>query len=592
MNERELSSLIWSLKYRLRGERRIVDTFRRVASAAASVEADRPRWTETYLTLLESGQFIPGGRILANAGDREGETLCNCFVSGEVSPSRDALMDHFRDVAYTLASGGGVGLDASPLGPKGTSDAHGRPHTDPLAYLRLLNAAAEAFPAGRRRHGALMASLSCRHPDINSFVSAQGPDLSHFALSVQITDEFLKAAIADRRWRLRHPEGGGAWIRARDLLTQIASCARRTGAPGLLFIDRINDDNTLWWRERLTTANPCGEAPMPAHGACTLGSLNLCTFVLDPLGPAPQIDWPGLKSASSLAIRFLDAILDLTSFPLAAQRDEAIRTRRVGLGVTGLGDALVFLGASYSSSHARRLAQDMLRVIRNSSYEASVDLGMEKGSFPELDREKFLQGPFTRRLPESIRQSIRRDGLRNGRLLAIAPAGSISLLAGGVSSGIEPVFASVTRRHLRDSHGTIHSIDIPSVSLSRWRELRGGTVPPPPCFVTVEDITPADQLAMQAAIQPFIDGAVSKTINLPRSATDQDVENLILEASRLEIKGCAFFSPDASNDNVLGSAERFHSQNTLSIQSGKTIPVHDCSTRATGRRATFTGKGD
>ncbi|MBU6320202.1 MAG: adenosylcobalamin-dependent ribonucleoside-diphosphate reductase [Alphaproteobacteria bacterium] len=572
MNARELSSLIWSLKYRLRGERRIADTFRRVAGAVASAEADRPRWTEAYLALLESGQFIPGGRILANAGDREGETLCNCFVSGEVSPSLETLMEHLRDVTSTLASGGGVGADVSPLGPKGTTDSRGRPHTDPLSYLRLLNSAAEAFPAGRRRHGALMASLSCRHPDIEAFVSAQGPDLSHFALSVQISDEFMNAAIADRRWRLRHPEGGGAWIRARDLLTQIASCARRTGTPGVLFIDRINDDNTLWWRERLTTTNPCGEAPMPAHGACTLGSLNLCAFVIDPFGPAPQIDWPGLESASAAAIRFLDAVLDLTPYPLPAQRDEASAVRRVGLGVTGLGDALVLLGVSYSSSHGRHLAQEIMKAIRDFAYKASVDLGVEKGSFPALDRNKFLQGGFARRLPETIRQSIRRYGLRNGRLLAIAPAGSISLLAGGVSSGIEPIFAAVTRRHLRDLRGEPQSIDIHSVSLSKWRETTGETGAVPPFFLTANEISPMDQLAMQAAVQPLVDGAVSKTVTLPQSATDMDVEGLILEASRLEIKGCSFFSPGASNDNFLSASERSCADTSARTRSDSNSP--------------------
>lgn len=555
MDARDVSNLIWSLKYRARGEGRLIDTFERVASAVASVEDDRSRWMNTYLTLLETGRFLPGGRILANAGLRHAGTLCNCFVSGDIKPSVSALFHHLEECVETLRSGGGVGLDASPLPPRMATSSDDRgASTDPVAYLRLLNAAAEAFPGRRNRRGAFMATLSCRHPDVQAFVTEPVSHLGRLARSVQMTDDFFAAVASNARWRLRHASGGGVWIRARTLLGLIARQALDCGSPGLLFVDRINEDNTLWWCERITTANPCGEAPMPAHGACALGSVNLCAFVLDPFTSRARLDREALEETTRHAVRFLDAVIDIASFPLPEQKAEALDTRRIGLGLTGLGDALVRLGRRYSHQEGRDLASEVVCTLRDAAYSASIALAAEKGSFPRLQREKFLQGRFARRLPRPIRDAIRSQGLRNARLMSIAPAGSISLLAGGVSSGLEPIHAETIYRNLLMEDGRTQTLEIGSPSLSLWRTDGACGASRPPAFLTADEISPLDQLAMQAALQPFVDGAISKTVMLPPSTTVSEVEDMILAADRLRVKGCTFFSPGTSRSCVLSLA--------------------------------------
>jgi ribonucleoside-diphosphate reductase alpha chain len=570
-----ISRLVWQAKYRWDTEPDVVATWRRVARAVARAEpSGRERREVEFEGLLRDFRFLPGGRILAGAGTDRRVTLFNCFVMGTVPDTLEGIFESLKEGALTMQRGGGVGYDFSTLRPAGTvARATGSIASGPVSFMRIWDAMCATMLSTGARRGAMMATLRCDHPDIEAFIDAkrEAGALRHFNLSVQVTDELMAAVAGDRDWPLVFPAGDGdgsvirhRWgdtggevdcgvvrvVRARELWDRLLRAAYDSAEPGVLFVDQINRENNLYWREHLTATNPCGEIPLPAYGACNLGSLNLVRFVIEPFEPGARLDMDGLRDAARLAVRFLDDIIDVSEFPLPAQAAAARATRRIGLGLTGLADALAMLGHRYDSWTARGVAEDVARTVALAAIEASIDLAAERGTFPAFEREPFLAGRFVGRLPATLRARIARDGIRNSHLLAMAPAGTISLLAGNVSSGIEPIFALESERRVLGTDGRYATHRVRDHAAALWHALHPGEAPPP-ALVTATDIGGRAHLAMQAALQPWVDNAISKTINVPADLPYSEFRDLYEVAYRSGLKGCTVYRPTAVRGAVL-----------------------------------------
>jgi ribonucleoside-diphosphate reductase alpha chain len=415
----------------------------------------------------------------------------------------------------------------------------------------------ETLLATGRRRGAMMGTLRCDHPDIEEFVDAkrEARVLQNFNLSVLVTDEFLRAVDQGRDWTLAYPQSAAAVaqtsIPARRLWRRIVESALETAEPGVLFIDTINRENNLRYCETISATNPCGEVPLPPYGACDLGSINLAAAVSAPFSDAAAIDHNQLEQLSGIAVRFLDNVIDVSRFPLQKQAEQARRTRRIGLGITGLGDALAMLGLRYDSAVARNAATEMMRTIRDSAYRASIELAAEKGAFRDYDAGQYCESPFIERLPTELRKLLQRHGIRNSHLLSIAPAGTISLLAGNLSSGVEPIYALEAERTIRSAGKTLHDIVVDDFAFRRWRAKRGTGCALPESFVTSNAISGDAHLAMQASLQPYIDNAISKTITLSPRATVDTVDDIFRRAHHAGIKGCTVFRPGSMRGEVI-----------------------------------------
>jgi ribonucleoside-diphosphate reductase alpha chain len=427
------------------------------------------------------------------------------------------------------------------------------------------------------RRGAMMATLRCDHPDIEEFITAkQRPgQLRRFNLSIQVSDSFMMAMRSDSEWPLVFPaaaldeedgeivlrEWPGAAgpvacrvmrrIRARALWDLILCSTYEYSEPGALFIDRINQFNNLWYRERISATNPCGEIPLPPYGACDLGSLNLARFVRSPFTRDAQIDMAALREAAHVAVRLLDNVIDVSRYPLPQQAESGRGSRRIGLGITGLADALVMLGLDYGSDQACATAVDVMLLICHTAYRASIELAREKGPFPYFERDKYLYGPFIRSLPQDIRAGIAATGIRNSHLIAIAPTGTISLLAGNVSSGIEPIFAASYIRKVLTGRGTTEEFTLTDHALALWHTMNKTTREPPNSFVTANELPIRAHLDMQAALQPYVDNAISKTINVPTDCSFTDFRQVYDLAYDKGLKGCTTFRPNPVTGTVL-----------------------------------------
>jgi ribonucleoside-diphosphate reductase alpha chain len=571
----ELSHFLWETRYRdadaRPAENGIEDTWKRVAQAVAAIEKTPAEWSERFLALLRGFRFLPGGRILAGAGTTHVVTPFNCFVMGLIDDSIEGIFEALKEGAITMQHGGGVGYDFSTLRPRGSrAPTTGMVASGPVSFMRVWDAMCATILSTGARRGAMMATLRCDHPDVEEFIDAKlAPEaLRHFNLSVQVTDAFMQAVTDDAEWALVFPEreqadpgggkvarverlwsGGGAplscrvhkILRARDLWARIGRSAYASAEPGVLFIDRINASNNLGYCEHLSATNPCGEVPLPPYGACNLGSLNLTSFVHDAFTPAARIDLEAIHDTAWVAVRFLDDVIEIAKFPLFRQREQARRSRRIGLGITGLADALAMLSLRYDSKAAREAAARIMRTIRDAAYEASVELARERGPFPSFDAEKYLQRPFICALPDALRSAIARYGIRNSHLVAIAPAGTISLLANNVSSGIEPIFGIETLRRVMHPDGTYRNFQTTDFAYAAWRSRQPTCLPLPDVFVAADAVGPRDHLLMQAELQPFVDGAISKTIALQRDLPGSDVSSIFEMAYGLRLKGCTVF---------------------------------------------------
>ena len=557
-----ISQQIWDMKYRLKSpsgeaiDRTIDETWRRIADALAAPEDEdiRAAWAEKFHSAMADFRFLPAGRIIAGAGTDRDVTLFNCFVMGTIPDDMSGIFTHLREAALTMQQGGGIGYDFSTLRPKGApvrgvgADASG-----PLSFMDVWDSMCRTIMSAGYRRGAMMATLRCDHPDIEDFIAAKQEvgRLRMFNLSVLITDPFMDAVRADDDWELTF--GGTCFktVSARGLWNRIMQATYEYAEPGVIFIDRINRANNLHYCETIAATNPCGEQPLPPYGACLLGSVNLARLVLDPFGDDARLDEDALADLVPVAVRMMDNVTDASRFPLDAQAEEARAKRRIGLGVTGLADALIMCRARYGSGRAVELTESWLRAIRDHAYRASAELAGEKGAFPLFEAEPYLAADMTEKLPEDIRATIAENGIRNALLTSIAPTGTISLFADNVSSGIEPVFSYSYTRHVLMPDGSRREEEVSDYAYRLWRRLRGETAPLPDYFVTAQDLAPGDHVVMQAAAQKYIDSSISKTINVPADLPFEAFRNVYQQAWDTGCKGCTTYRPNDVTGSVL-----------------------------------------
>jgi ribonucleoside-diphosphate reductase alpha chain len=538
----------------------VAETWARVALAAAAAETPEKRGEHAvaFARALTNFRFLPAGRILAGAGTDRSVTLFNCFVMGAIEDSMAGIFSHLREAALTLQQGGGIGYDFSTLRPKGAlvkgvgADASG-----PVSFMDVWDAMCRTIMSAGSRRGAMMATLSCDHPDIETFIDAKREPgrLTNFNLSVLVSDAFMDAVNADADWELIF--GGRVYrtVKARTLWNRIVRATYETAEPGVIFIDRINDENNLGYCESIRATNPCGEQPLPPYGACLLGSINLAKLVKQPFDDDAHIDLDELAGLTRTAVRMLDNVIDISRFPLPEQRAEAIAKRRIGLGVTGLADALIFCRARYGSSESVALIDSWLSTLSDAAYLASAEIAGEKGSFPLFDAHEFLSRPFTLRLPQHIRAAIAKNGMRNGLLTSIAPTGTISLFAGNVSSGIEPVFAYSFTRKVLQADGSARQEIVEDYAYRAFRTRFGSDAKLPDYFVNAQTLSPADHLAVQAAAQRHIDSSISKTINVPGDISFEEFKGVYLSAYELGCKGCTTYRPNEVTGAVLQATD-------------------------------------
>jgi len=554
-----VSQRIWDMKYRFRDASGQLDadldaTWKRVAHALAEPERDRDLWAGRFHEALKGFKFLPAGRVIAGAGTGRNVTLFNCFVMGTIGDDMASIFDNVKEAALTMQQGGGIGHDFSTLRPLGAPvKGVGADASGPLSFMDVWDSMCRTIMSAGSRRGAMMATLRCDHPDIEAFVDAKrdARRLRMFNVSVLVSDAFMKAAREDADWPLVF--GGKVFrtVKAKALWERIMRATYDCAEPGVIFIDRVNRRNNLYYCETIQATNPCGEQPLPPYGACLLGSVNLACLVKKPFTPDAELDLAALERVVPVAVRMLDNVIDASRFPLPQQEKEARAKRRIGLGVTGLADALILCGVRYGAPRAADLTRRWLGAIQRLSYLASADIAAEKGSFPLYDRERYLAGETVKALPEEVRAAIGRYGIRNALLNSIAPTGTISLLADNVSSGIEPVFAFSHTRHVLQPDGTRREESVEDHAFRLWRSLRGNEAPPAEVFVDAQTLTPADHLAMQAAAQEFVDSSISKTINLPRDISFEDFKGVYEEAYARNCKGCTTYRPNEVTGAVL-----------------------------------------
>ena len=559
-----ISKEIWECKYRFSGgngrdaDASLDATFWRVARAAATVEKGGKRaqdkWAAAFHEAIADFGFLPAGRILAGAGTGRDVTLFNCFVLGKIDDDLGSIFEAVKEAALTMQAGGGIGHDFSTLRPKGALvKSIGADASGPVSFMDVWDAMCRTIMSAGQRRGAMMATLRCDHPDIEDFIAAKADAkrLRNFNLSVLVTDAFMAAVRDGKSWDLVFDGKVYKTVAARDLWDRMMRATYDYAEPGVIFIDRINAENNLNYCETIAATNPCGEQPLPPYGACLLGSINLAALVDHAFTERAGIDAAKLETRVATAVRFLDNVIDLSRYPLESQAKEARAKRRIGLGITGLADALIFCGLNYGKDDARRQAAGWMEIIQNAAYRASARLAAEKGAFPLYARDAFLGRPNVQRLDASVQADIATHGLRNGCLTSIAPTGTISLLAGNVSSGIEPVFEFAYLRRILGEDGRTHNEDVEDFAASRFRTVCGSKTARPAAFVTAGSLTPSEHVAMQAALQPFVDSAISKTINCPEATSFEDFRDVYVEAFAMGLKGCTTYRPNPVTGAVL-----------------------------------------
>lgn len=559
-----ISAEIWNAKYRFLnegsdGDADVEGTWSRVAAAIAEAEPGRGRrhWREKFNDALMDFQFLPAGRIIAGAGTGRAVTLFNCFVMGTIPDNLDGIFEHLREAALTMQQGGGVGMDFSTIRPAGAPvRGVGAKASGPLSFMDAWDAMCRTVMSAGQRRGAMMACLRIDHPDIEDFIDAKRDParLRNFNVSALVTNSFMAALAADQDWPLQFDGEIYRTVHARDLWARLMRATYDVAEPGVIFIDRVNASNNLAYCETVSATNPCGEQPLPPYGACLLGSINLSRLVESPFELNSRIDEARLADLTTTAVRFLDNVIDVSRYPLREQEIEAKAKRRIGLGITGLADALIFCNARYGAVDGVALTRRWLDTIRTAAYRASAELAAEKGAFPAYE-SALLERPMLASLDADTRAMIAEHGLRNGCLTTIAPTGTISLLAGNTSSGIEPVFAFSYQRRVRQPDNSFVEEPVQDYALTLWKKLKGDAPPPEHSFVSAQTLTPADHLAMQAVAQQYIDSSISKTINCPEDISFEDFADVYTRAYDLGCKGCTTYRPNAVTGSILSVAK-------------------------------------
>ena len=558
-----IAEQIWDMKYRFKEangvniDLDVQDSWRRVANSLAKIEKNKKFWEDEFYSILEDFKFLPAGRILAGAGTDRSVTLFNCFVMGTIPDDMGGIFEMLKEAALTMQQGGGIGYDFSTIRPKGAdvkgvaADASG-----PLSFMDVWDSMCRTIMSAGSRRGAMMATMRCDHPDIEEFIDAKkdAARLRMFNLSVLVTDGFMEAVKGDKNWELIFNGKIYKTVRALDLWDKIMQGTFEYAEPGVIFIDRINQMNNLAYCEQISATNPCGEQPLPPYGACLLGSINLARLVKKPFEADAEIDITGLSRIVKIAVRMMDNVVDVSRFPLKAQEEEAQQKRRIGLGVTGLADALLMMGLRYGSNDAAKKTEELLHQIARISYLSSSELAKEKGSFPLFDADQYLASKTLTKMDQDIRDLISKNGIRNALLTSIAPTGTISLYAGNVSSGIEPVFAYSYNRKVLQKDGSHTDEDVVDYAVQIWRE-KFGSKPFPDYFVNAQTLDPIDHVRMQSAAQKWIDSSISKTINCPVDIDFNTFKEVYMEAWRGGCKGCTTYRPNEVTGSVLSVSE-------------------------------------
>ena len=557
-----ISQQIWDMKYRLKDqngtflEQTVQDTWHRIAKALSEVETEPKKWETIFYNALTDFKFLPAGRITAGSGTKRNVTLFNCFVMGVIPDSMSGIFDMLKEAALTMQQGGGIGYDFSTIRPKGSlvkgiaADASG-----PVSFMDVWDSMCRTIMSAGSRRGAMMATMRCDHPDIEEFIAAKSDSqkLRMFNLSVLVTDAFMEAVKKGEDWKLIYNNKVYSVIKAADLWDQIMRATYNFAEPGVIFIDRINETNNLSYCETITATNPCGEQPLPPYGACLLGSINLAKLVEQPFDKNAYLDVSQLEDLVSTAVRMMDNVIEVSQFPLEAQKLEAKNKRRIGLGVTGLADALLMVGLRYGSDEAVKKTEKWMKTIALSAYKASINLAEEKGAFPLFDPEKFIVSGKMIQMDEDVKQAVHKFGIRNALLTSIAPTGTISLYAGNVSSGIEPVFAYSYKRKVLQNDGSHVEEEVVDYAVQLWRD-KFGDAPLPDFFVSAQNLTPADHVKMQAAAQKWVDSSISKTINCPEDISFDDFKEVYIQAYDTGCKGCTTYRPNEVTGSVLSAA--------------------------------------
>lgn len=562
---------VWNTKYRLleggtSHEPGIRETWARVALELSRPELHhREEWCDRFSAALSHFRFLPGGRILAGAGAPRQLTMFNCFVLGQLHDSINGIFSALAEAMITMQAGGGIGCDFSSLRPAG-APAGGLANvaSGPLSFMQVWEQACATLVSTGAQRGAIMATLRCDHPDIEHFIDARRKpaDLPHFNLSVLVSDAFLLAVEKDEPWQLVFPLAGRAapvgaavceriWsgsispepcvvmrtLAARRLWDRLQNAAFDCGDPGVIFVDRVDRANNLWYQETISATSPCGIA-LPPHGACNLGSINLTQFVTDPFGPHPKLDVAAIAGTAAVATRMLDNVYDVSQFPLKAQEKMARASRRIGLGITGLADAFAMLGVRYGSDASVEVADTVMKTICHSAYRTSIELAQERGVFAQYQATKYLEGSFIQSLPQDIIDAIRHKGIHNSHLTSIGSTGSISLLANNVSSGIEPIYALHGHRSVRTADGAAKRVPVRDHAWALFIERHGKNAPLPDYFIEGHEVAPLEQLKLQSVLQAHVDQAISNTINVPADANFDHYRDVFMQAYQLGLKGC------------------------------------------------------
>jgi len=574
-------------KYLKPGETTVQELYQRVARALASVEAPdlRGKYEALFLANVQAGA-IGAGRIMSAAGTDIQATLINCFVQpvGDCIQGVDdggfpGIYEALREAAETMRRGGGVGYDFSRIRPKGAQvKATASMASGPCSYMNVFDQSCSTVESAGARRGAQMGVLRIDHPDVLEFITAKRTPgrWNNFNVSVGVSDEFIHAVENNAAWELVHKAQPGAallaqgarqradglWVYstvpARELWDTIMKSAYDFAEPGILFLGRINEDNNLHYCEEIAATNPCGEQPLPSYGCCDLGPIILTRFVRHPFGfgGVAAFDFEAFAQAVALQVRALDNVLDVTYWPLPQQRDEAMAKRRIGVGFTGMGNTLAMLCLRYDLPEGRAMAARIAECMRDAAYAASVDLAREKGAFPKFQADPYLlEGTFASRLPDALKAAIREHGIRNSHLLSIAPTGTVSLaFADNASNGIEPPFSWMYKRKKRESDGSTTEYAVEDHAWRLYRELGGDVNALPDYFVSALAMSAQDHIAMMEAVQPFVDTAISKTVNIPADYPYDDFKDLYLQAWRARLKGLATYRPNT----ILGSVLETH----------------------------------
>ena len=584
---------IWKEKYRLVRpdgtslESCPADSQRRVAAAVFAADPLRAHFEPLLADAMIRQEWCPGGRIHAGAGAGRRVTLINCFVNQVVDDSMAGIMAANTRAALTMQQGGGIGTDFSTLRPKGSMVAGvSSIASGPLSFMEIWQAMCGTIMSGGSRRGAMMATLADDHPDLPDFIVAKREKgkLTNFNLSVLVSDRFMRAVEADEEWELGfgvapvdaaavlavRERDGKPWyvyksLPARALWETITRNSYDWAEPGVIFIDRVNEWNNLGYCEDIRCTNPCGEQPLPPNGACNLGCVNLAVMVREAFTSHAHVDFQRLAAVTRLGVRFLDNVLGITAFPVEEQRLEAEAKRRLGLGIMGLGNALQMLGVRYGSLGAEEVTGRIMETIRDAAYEESVALAQERGPFPLFDRDRFLERPFVRALPERIRNAIAEYGIRNGVLMTVAPTGTTAIYYNNVSSGLEPTFAWRYFRKVLQPDGSWREFAVVDAGFEAYCRHHGldpaaapipGSGPGtslPESMVTALELSVEDHVRMQAVCQRAVDASISKTINCPAGMSYEDYQAVYRLAYDLGCKGCTTYRPSGVRGSILST---------------------------------------